>query len=98
MLERLARKFEPSDAQLKAAGKLPEYSRVMKRYKPVAEVPDLAKKLAPGKPKAIGGAVIEGQAKVIFSDGSVRNAIVKRPAGVSPRQWKKQRKAARRLR
>ena len=76
LLQRLADKIEPTDAELKAAGKLPPYSRVARMIKQAKDVPEVNLPTArlPGPPQPLprGVKCLDGQTLVFFDDGSLR--------------------------
>lgn len=77
LLERLARKIEPTDAQLAEANKLPAYSREAKRLKPAAEViKNFVKPGAPEVAKSTGVSLVmhDQEPMVYCTDGSLRHA------------------------
>ena len=82
VLERLARKIEPSDAELKAANKLPAYSRVARRIKPAVDIPEVQGKLTRdllghrGAPEGVAVIkTLDNKNMVFCTDGSWRHAV-----------------------
>ena len=78
LLERLARKVDPTDAQLKDAGiQLPEHSRVARLLIPAAHIPQMKDALKPGAPMPTAAAVemLDKTVMRFHSDGSLRHAL-----------------------
>lgn len=81
VLEQLARKVEPTDAQLKEADQLPERSRVARMIKQATAIPDLHGKLrakthGPAPPVSTSTAImtLDREPMVFMTDGSWRHA------------------------
>jgi len=81
LLERMARKIEPTDKELKDADKLPDRSRVARMLKAAQNIPGIKHKLSndllghrgPAKPVA-AVKMLDNETMVYCDDGSLRHA------------------------
>ncbi len=73
ILEKLAKKIEPSTKELVEAGKLPKHSRFIRMVKQAKDIKEIP--LAEGPAVSTGNGVQfrDGHTKVFFTDGSLRH-------------------------